>query len=203
MLFQVACSNAFGHRVGVTVAKTTAPTHSVPAEPPELDRVVMADGRTLALREIHVGDVVPLQRGFARLSPAEVRMRFLHPLTELPHDFAVRLCDLDPRTSVAFVFIDPPDVDEREIRGVARAYIDPTTLSAEFAIVVQRQYAGQGLGARLMRRLIDECRRRGAVEMWGDVLLENDPMLRLAERMGFRRQLQIGDPGVVQMRLAL
>jgi GNAT superfamily N-acetyltransferase len=163
----------------------------------------MADGRTLVLRQIHAGDVVPLQRGFARLSPEEVRMRFLHPLTELPHDFAVRLCDLDPQTSVAFVFIDPPEIPEREIRGVARAYIDPTTLSAEFAIVVQRQYTGQGLGNRLMRCLVDECRRRGAVEIWGDVLLENDAMLRLAEHLGFQRHFQIGDPGVVQMRLAL
>ena len=163
----------------------------------------MADGRTLVLRQIHAGDVPALQRGFARLSPEEVRMRFLHPLTELPHEFAVSLCDLDPTTSVAFVFIDPPEIPEREIRGVARAYIDPTTLSAEFAIVVQRQYTGQRLGTRLMHCLIDECRRRGAVEIWGDVLLENDAMLRLAEQLGFHRHSQIGDPGVVQMRLPL
>ena len=163
----------------------------------------MSDGRTLVLRHITADDVVPLQRGFARLSPEEVRMRFLHPLTELPHDFAVRLCDLDAQTSVAFVFVDPPEIAEREIRGVARAYIDPTTLSAEFAIVVQRQYTAQGLGTRLMRCLIDECGRRGAVEIWGDVLLENDPMLRLCESLGFHRHTQIGDPGVVQMRLAL
>src|ERR1700733_15249787 len=84
----VACSNAFGHRVDVTVAKTTEATHFAPMEPSEIDRVTMADGRTLVLRHIHAGDVVPLQRGFARLSPEEVRMRFLHPLTELPHDFA-------------------------------------------------------------------------------------------------------------------
>lgn len=130
-------------------------------------------------------------------------MRFLHPLTELPHDFAVRLTDLDPKTSVAFVFIDVPDESEREIRGVARAYVDPTTLSAEFAIVVQRQYTGQGLGMRLMRHLIDTCRARGAVEIWGDVLLENTVMLRLCERLGFTRHSTLGDPGVVQLRLML
>jgi GNAT superfamily N-acetyltransferase len=199
----MACSKAFGHRVGVTVAKTIEPTHSATAQVPEIDRVTMSDGRTLILRHIQARDVVPLQRGFARLSPEEVRMRFLHPLTELPHDFAVHLCDLDEQTSVAFVFIDPPESAELEVRGVVRAYIDPTTLSAEFAIVVQRQYTGQGLGSRLMRCLIDECRRRGAVEIWGDVLLENDPMMRLCERMGFHRYSQIGDPGVLQMRLAL
>jgi GNAT superfamily N-acetyltransferase len=163
----------------------------------------MRDGRILLLREIYAGDVLALQRGFARLSPEEVRMRFLHPLTELPHEFAVRLTDLDPATSVAFVFIDLPDEPEREIRGVARAYVDPTTLSAEFAIVVQHQYTGQGLGKRLMKHLIATCRARGAIEVWGDVLLENSTMLRLCEELGFTRHSTVGDPGIVQMRLTL
>jgi acetyltransferase len=205
-----------------TVAKTPDPTHSTPepfgasrrppahetappraVEPPEKDRITARDGRTLVLREIFAGDVLALQRGFARLSPEEVRMRFLHPLTELPHDFAVRLCDLDPATSVAFVFIDLPDEPEREIRGVARAYIDPTTLSGEFAIVVQRQYTGQGLGMRLMRCLIDACRERGAEELWGDVFIDNTPMLHLLSKLGFARGHMPHDPGVQRMVLTL
>ena len=182
------------------------PTHEqpeLPAEPPEKERVVMRDGRTLALREIYIGDVLALQRGFASLSPDEVRMRFMHPLTELPHDFAVRLCDLDPAISVAFVFIDLPDEAEREIRGVARAYVDATTLSAEFALVVQRHYTGQGLGTRLMRCLIDGCRERGAEELWGDVFIDNGPMLHLLAKLGFTRGQMPHDPGVQRMVLKL
>jgi GNAT superfamily N-acetyltransferase len=172
-------------------------------EPPERERVTLHDGRTLVLREIYAGDVLALQRGFASLSPEEVRMRFLHPITELPQDFARRLCDLDPASSVALVLIDPPDTPEREIRAVARAYIDPATLSAEFALVVQRHYTGQGLGTKLMRRLIDTCRERGAVEIWGDVLLENSAMLRLCQHLGFERHSTIGDPGMIQLRKTL
>lgn len=204
-----------------TVTKSSDPTHSTPepygasrrprahdaspsaSEPPENDRITARDGRTLVLREIHAGDVLALQRGFARLSPEEVRMRFLHPLTELPHDFAVRLTDLDPATSVAFVFIDVPDEPEREIRGVARAYVDATTLSAEFAIVVQRQYTGQGLGIRLMRCLIDACRQRRAEELWGDVFIDNGPMLHLLAKLGFTRGQMPHDPGVQRMVLKL
>lgn len=173
------------------------------AEPPEKDRVTMRDGRVLVLREIYPGDVLALQRGFARLSPEEVRMRFLHPLTELPHEFAARLCDLDAKTSAAFVFIDLPDSTDREIRGVARTYVDPTTLSAEFAIVVQRQYAGQGLGMRLMRCLIQRCRELGAEEIWGDVFIENTLMLHLLSKLGFVRAHMPHDPGVQRMLLTL
>jgi GNAT superfamily N-acetyltransferase len=163
----------------------------------------MRDGRTLVLREIYTGDVPALQRGFARLSPEEVRMRFLHPLTELPYEFAMQLCDLDPKTSVALVYIDLPNAPEREIRGVARAYVDQTTLSAEFAIVVQRQYTGQGLGSRLMRCLIDACRKLGAEELWGDVFIENGPMLHLLAKHGFVRGHMPHDPGVQRMVLKL
>jgi RimJ/RimL family protein N-acetyltransferase len=218
----VARAAAIGHCVHVgTVAKTPDPTHSTPeplgnsrrppaheaapspAEPPQIERVTMRDGRVLVLREIYAGDVLALQRGFARLSPDEVRMRFLHPLTELPHDFAVRLTHLEPKTSVAFVFIDLPDEPAREIRGVARAYVDATTLSAEFAIVVQRQYTGQGLGVRLMHCLIDACRLRGAEELWGDVFIDNVPMLHLLSKLGFRRGQMPHDPGVQRMVLRL
>ena len=92
---------------------------------------------------------------------------------------------------------------EREIRAVARAYIDPTTLSAEFALVVQRQFTGQGIGTRLMDHLLDACRERGAVEIWGDVLLENSAMVDLCLHLGFTRHSTFNDPGMVQLRKAL
>src|ERR1700760_2682409 len=81
-------------------------------EPAPIERVIAADGRQMLLREIQRDDVGALQRGFASLSPEEIRMRFLHPLNELPHEFAVRLCDLDPQYGVAYVLIDPPDAPE-------------------------------------------------------------------------------------------
>ncbi len=94
-------------------------------------------------------------------------MRFLHTLTELPDQLAERLCHLDPDQEIAFVLADPPDTADPEIHAVARAYIDPNTDSAEYALVVQKALTGQGLGLLLMRRLIDACRARGVHEIWG------------------------------------
>src|SRR6185312_16590573 len=111
--------------------------------------VTTRDGVQLLLRTIHPGDVPALQRGFSHLTPDEVRMRFLHPLTELPEPLAQRLCNLDEETEVAFVLVDPPPAQEPEIHAVARAHVDPVTLAAEFALIVQRRFAGQGLGTLL------------------------------------------------------
>jgi acetyltransferase len=161
------------------------------------------DGRELVLRQIRADDVVALQRGFAHLSPEEVRMRFLHPLSELPHDFALSLCDLDPLLAVAWVLADTDSVAEPEIHAVARAHLDPVTEQAEFAIVVQHQFCGQGFGNLLMRRVIKDARRLGACEVWGDILLDNVAMHHLCDRFGFSRSMVPHNPGVQRAMLSL
>ncbi|UXI69597.1 GNAT family N-acetyltransferase [Tahibacter amnicola] len=161
------------------------------------------DGRSLRLRPIHPDDVVALQRGFSHLSAEEIRMRFLHALTELPDALATRLCQIDPDREIALVLVDGPEVPEPEIHGVARAYIDPTTDSAEFAVIVQKALNGQGFGRLLMQRVIAACRARGVREIWGDVLVENGRMLTLCDSLGFRREPVFHGTGLTRVRLAI
>ena len=176
---------------------------SKPTLPAEGEVVATRDGRTLLLRPIHADDVEALRRGFSGLTAEEVRLRFLHPMTELPEEFARALCDIDPEFALAFVLVDAPGDTVPEIHAVARAYIDAVTLAAEFALVVQHRYAGQGLGTLLMERLIAACRTRGAVEIWGDVLAENGAMIELCDHLGFSRNSVYHDPGIVRVTLAL
>ena len=161
------------------------------------------DGVPLCIRPIHADDVAALQRGFSHLHPEEVRMRFLHTLSELSAPLAQRLCQLDPEQELAFVLASPVGAAEPEIHGVARAYIDPTTDSAEFALIVQRRFTGQGFGSRLLKRVIAACRARGVHEIWGDVLTENHAMLELCDEFGFRRESVFHDASLTRVRLAL
>jgi acetyltransferase len=161
------------------------------------------DGRVLLLRDIRRDDVEALRRGFAHLSAEEVRMRFLHPMTDLTQEMARQLCDIDPEHAVALVLVDSGDPALAEIHAVARAYIDAVTLAAEFALVVQRSLSGEGLGTLLMNRLIERCRARGAIEIWGDVLAENALMLELCDHLGFERHAAFEEPGVARVTLAL
>ena len=165
--------------------------------------IIARDGRELVLRQIRADDVAALQRGFTHLSAEEVRMRFLHPLAELPHVLAESLCDLDPSRAVAWVLADPDDVVEPEIHAVARAHLDAVTEQAEFAVVVQQQLCGQGYGTLLTRLAIDDARRLGAVEIWGDILLHNTAMQHLCDRFGFQRQTVPHHPGVQRATLVL
>ncbi|MBD8872525.1 GNAT family N-acetyltransferase [Rhodanobacter sp. DHB23] len=166
------------------------------------ERVRSRDGRELWLRGIEPGDVATLQRCFTRLSPEDIRRRFLHAMSELPAPMAQRLCNIDPARETALVLVDE-SVRPAEIRGVGRIYVDEAADSAEFSVIVEHDWSRVGLGALLMQRLVDDCRQRGLAELWGYVLLENRPMLELCRELGFTQRLMMDEPGTAQITLRL
>ncbi|WNL47484.1 GNAT family N-acetyltransferase [Dyella sp. BiH032] len=170
--------------------------------PAKGELVTTRDGRELHLRAIEPGDVAALQRCFSRLSPEDIRRRFLHAMSELPAPMAQRLCRIDPRFETAFVLMDDT-VQPAEMRGVGRIYVDEAANSAEFSVLVEHDWSRLGLGALLMQRLVDDCRQRGLSEVWGYVLLENRPMLQLCKELGFTRRLTPEEPGTTQIALRL
>ncbi|HET6432206.1 GNAT family N-acetyltransferase [Dyella sp.] len=166
------------------------------------ERVSTRDGRGLLLRSIEPTDVAALQRCFARLSPEDIRRRFLHSMSELPEPMAQRLCQIRPALETALVLMDTT-VEPHEMRGVGRIYVDEAANSAEFSVLVEHDWARLGLGALLMQRLVDDCRRRGLHEIWGYVLMENRPMLELCRELGFQRRAATDEPGTAQISLKL
>lgn len=180
------------------------PPSRTPAQPPVPrdpgTAFLTRDGQPVRLRPIHEDDVEALRRAFARLTPEQVRLRVFHALTDLPLPAARALCRVDPARCAAFVVTDE---DGGEIRGEARVHFDAVTEAAEFAIAIDPAFVGRGVGHALMTRLIATARERGMREVWGDVLVENAPMLDLAERLGFTRRTVAGDPGLLRLSLML
>lgn len=169
---------------------------------PTSEPVATRDKRVLQLRPIEPGDVSALRRCFTRLPAEDIRRRFMHMLTELPEPMAQRLCRIDPATEAAFVLADET-VTPTELRGVGRIFIDEAMDSAEFSVLVERDWTRLGLGSLLMQRLVDTCRERGLAELWGYVLVENRPMLRLCSELGFTSRMVPDEPGVAQITLRL
>lgn len=174
---------------------------AVPATP-RGEAVHVSDGRELILRGIRPDDVAALKRCFTRLSPEDIRRRFLHAMSELPDPMAHRLCNIDPARETALVLMDE-SVTPAEMRGVGRIYVDEAANSAEFSVLVEHDWTRRGLGALLMQHLVDDCRRRGLDEIWGYVLMENRPMLQLCRELGFERRAVTDEPGTTQIALRL
>ena len=166
------------------------------------EQVRTQDDRELLLRAIEPGDVAAMQRCFTRLSPEDIRRRFLHAMSELPAPMAQRLCRIDPAFETAYVLMDE-SVQPAEMRGVGRIYVDEATDTAEFSVLVEHDWCRLGLGAQLMQRLVDDSRRRRLAELWGYVLQENRPMLALCRELGFTQRMVPDEPGTALITLKL
>ena len=172
--------------------------------PKELEEVItLPDGQTLLLRPIRPEDEPAFQALFSRLTMDEIRLRFLHAMKFLSHEMAARLTQIDYDREMALVLCEPTAQKEPAMYGVVRLAADPDNARAEFAILIHRDMTGMGLGPMLMRRIIDYARNRGIGELFGEVLAENRPMLRLCEAFGFKKRRDPEDPGVMIVSLAL
>jgi acetyltransferase len=68
--------------------------------------------------------------------------------------------------------------------------------TCEFAIVVADEVRRRGIGARLMRSLMQNARDKGLRIMEGEVLSANTRMLALVKSLGFRIETDRNDPTV-------
>jgi RimJ/RimL family protein N-acetyltransferase len=170
--------------------------------PPWHEQIRLSNGREVLIRPIRPADADPLRQGFALLEPDEIRQRFLHAVVELTPEMADRLARPDAKREFALVAAEPLPPGEALVGAVARAAITESGREAEFAILVSHYIAGLGLGRHLMRRLVRWAKGRRLERLCGDVLEHNQPMLALAQSLGFHRE-PTDEPGLVRVVLDL
>jgi acetyltransferase len=116
---------------------------------------------------------------------------------------AARLTQIDYDREMAFVLTDDAPVGAADIHGVARLHADPDNVAAEYAIIVQSEEKGRGLGTVLMTELIAHAKRRGLRQLFGFVLRANDAMLALCRDLGFRARADAESDDVIRVELDL
>src|SRR5262245_15928897 len=171
--------------------------------PPDLrDSLTLADGTVVTIRPITPADAGIETEFIARLSPQTRRYRFLSGLKELTAPMLKRFLNVDYPNEMALIATVPFDGREREI-GVARYAAGSRPESVEFAVVIEDEWQGKGLGPALLERLFAIAEQSGFAEIEGLVLNENYGMLKLMERMGFERSYRLHEPGVVHVSKSL
>jgi acetyltransferase len=97
---------------------------------------------------------------------------------------------------MALVLAEPGIAGRSMVYGTVHIAADPDNERAEFAILLRSDMSGLGLGPLLMRRIIDYGRQRGLQELFGEVLRENRPMLKVCELFKFVRHTQPDNTGL-------
>jgi acetyltransferase len=117
-----------------------------------------------------------------RLAPEDVRLRFGRAIRRLSRDFLDELLAIDHDRVEVFAAFDAAGA----ILGVARV------AEHEIALTVRSDLKRRGLGRALLDRLLRHAIEHGMPELEGYVLAENEVMLHLAKRAGFRAMSEGG-----------
>jgi acetyltransferase len=167
-------------------AGTGADRFAIRPYPRELEEMIRLGGRSVLLRPIRPEDLPQHEAFLARIEPDDMRARFFHAIRELPRSELARLTQIDYEREMAFLAVSADG--EPETLGVVRAHADPDNVAAEFAVLVRSDLKGIGLGSALLDKVIRYCRARGTRTLFGEVLLDNARMLRLAGSRGFLQE---------------
>lgn len=174
---------------------------AVPSQAPypaDLEReIVLRDGARLRLRPIRAEDAPRLVEYYTHLSAHSAYQRFFTVMRRLPPDWARLLATVDYRRRLALVAETGPR-ENPELIAVAR--YEPTDREdiAEVAFVVQDAWQGRGLGAILLRELLDAAAARGIERFRAFVLADNPRMLDLLRRFTEIEEHKL-DAGVVEL----
>jgi acetyltransferase len=159
-------------------------------------------GGSYTVRPVHPGDAQMLQDLVQGLSPQNRYFRFASWFHELPPSMLARFTLIDYDREMALVAVhkervtdDDGQVSETErVIGVSRYITNPDQTSCEFSLLVADDFAGKGIGSRLMESIIDAAREKGLEEIDGLVLASNTEMLKLMKNLGFSIKRFADDP---------
>ena len=172
--------------------------------PAELEEpFTLHNGLEVLLRPIRPEDEPEHREFLGRLTPEDIRFRFFGLVREFPHSEIARLTQIDYDREMAFIASAPKaDGSGSETLGVVRTVTDPDNETCEFAIIVRSDLKGQGLGYKLLEKMIGYCRARGTKTMTGQVMAGNHPMLDMVRALGFRVK-RLEDEPVMETTLDL
>jgi acetyltransferase len=152
-----------------------------------------------SIRPIRPEDARLYDAFLARVTGADMRLRFFSSLKRLPSKMLARFTQIDYAREIAFVMVSSAG----ELLGVSRFMADPDYTRAEFGVLVRSDLKGRGIGSALMRRLVSYARSERLSEIYGSVLAQNTTMLQVASDLGFTVGVEAEDPSVRTVTLRL
>lgn len=157
--------------------------------------LTLRNGTGVRLRPIRADDKARLAAALARLSDESARQRFLTPKTRFTRTELAYLTEVDGHDHLAIVATAG---GAEAIVGVARCVRsadDP--LSAEFAVAVDDEVQGLGLGTALARAIAEAARSHGIRRFTATALSDNAAVVRVVETISEHLERAPAGQGVV------
>jgi acyl-CoA hydrolase/RimJ/RimL family protein N-acetyltransferase len=141
-------------------------------------------GLKIFLRPVKITDEGLMKDFFYSLSPKSVHKRFMSLRLDMPHERLQEYLPVDYEKNMAIAAIAKEEENEILV-GLAQYFLNPDQHTAEVAIVVRDSYQQKSVGTEILFYLTSIARQRGLLGFTAEVLVDNQPMLRLFEKLGF------------------
>src|ERR687883_943908 len=143
----------------------------------------------IPFRVVRPEDAPALQRLHARCSERTIYLRFFGSMKTLSDEKARYFASIDGVDHFGLVALDPQDPNE--IIAVVRYARKPADERAEYAALVEDRWQGQGVGASLTHRLIEEARGNEVRSFYALVKGANRRMLNVFRHLGLPEQERV------------
>jgi len=183
---------------GTEVAADCLPKPAIRPYPTQYVRPwTLSDGRPVTIRPIRPEDEPLIVAFHQTLSEESIYFRYFHLIklqARIAHERLTRICFIDYDREMALVAeYQNPETGERSILGVARLSRLHGLNEAEFGMLINDQYQGQGLGTELLRSLVAVAKAEALTQISADILPENGAMQRLCQKLEFTLQRDYGE----------
>jgi len=156
-------------------------------------------GAKVFMRPVKIDDEPILKEFFYSLSDQSIYRRFISSRKDMPHERLQEMVVIDytkEMNVLAFLEGDQKDV----MVGLGQYGIDENTHTAEVAFTIRDDFQNQGIGSVLIEYLTNLAKREGLLGFTAEVLVENRPMMRVFEKMGFNIEKR-SSSGVFELRM--
>ena len=160
------------------------------------------DGRSYAIRPIRPSDAPSLMRGYEAMTDASKWFRMLHSVPHLTDEMAHEFCTPDPKRDLCVV-LEGWGALEGEILGGARIAGAPDGMSCEFSVSLRPEAQKLGLARQALETVFAVAKEMGYTRIWGSIHEHNEPMLHLAETLGFTLRRDPDDLSLMKAELSI
>lgn len=137
-------------------------------------------------RLIRPDDTDRIKELFYGLSEESIYFRFLTPLRSLRRQTLQDFYNVDQSRDISVVAVIKSDTDgeTERIIGAGRYVLDRSTNEAEFALLINDDYQGKGIGTFLLNHLMRIAKSKGVEAFIAIVHPQNQPMIRFIHKTG-------------------
>ncbi len=141
-------------------------------------------GLKIFLRPVKITDEGLMKDFFYSLSLKSMHKRFMSLRLDMPHERLQEYLPVDYEKNMAIAALVKEGENDILI-GLSQYFMNPDQHTAEVAIIVRDSYQSKSVGTEILFYITSIARQRGLLGFTAEVLVDNQPMLRLFDKLGF------------------